>query len=282
MIRVLCCAISVGAALLLSATSANGQGPGATPATVKPAVPPKPARLPDGHPNWTGFWIPPGGMMEVYRGPSGVDFGDAPRGGGAPNTAQAQAPRGLPALKSPYKERYEKMLADAQKSPPPDRTALCYPQGMPRQMGMIYGMEFLQTPNEILITGEWNAVTRRIWLDLKEHPPEDELDETYSGHSIGHWEGDTLVVDTVGIREDIPLDRIGLPHSKKLRIAERFTQTAPGILTIEQSITDPDLFDGEWKSTRTFKHRPDLRLREYVCLENNRNVDPVTGLASWK
>jgi hypothetical protein len=238
----------------------------------------QPARLPDGHPNWTGFWVPPGGMLEVYTGPSGVT---GPGLGPNPNTTPRPRDDG-PVLKSPYKEQ----LAEAQKKAAqgllPDMLALCFPPGMPRMMGMIYGMEILQTPNIISITSEWQAETRRIWMDLKAHPPADELNPTYAGHSIGHWEGDTLVVDTVGVREDIPVDRAMTPHSAKLRIVERFSQSKPGILTDEMTILDPDVTDTPQKQTKTYRYRPDLRLQEYNCLENNRNVDPVSGQATFK
>ncbi len=267
--------VGVSAALVFFASAINAQAPTSAPVpAAKPAVPPQPARLPDGKPNWTGFWVPVGGLMEVYRGPSGVDGRNA-----TANTPQAR--RDIPPLKSPYKEAYEARMELAKKGPLPDPTALCYPLGMPRMMGMIYGMEFLQTPNVISITGEFNSTMRRIWMDLKEHPPEDELEDTYVGHSIGRWEGDTLVVDTVGVREDIPMDQSGLRHGRKMRIVERFTHTTPGILQVEQTITDPDVFEGPWKQVRSFRHRPDLRLREFVCLENNRNVDDK-GLPTFK
>ena len=144
-------------------------------------------------------------------------------------------------------------------------------------MGMVYGMEILQTPKIIAITSEWQAATRRVWLDLKAHPPADELDDTYAGHSIGRWEGDTLVVDTVGVRPDVGLDQSRLPHSPKMQIIERFIQTSPGVLEDQITIEDPDAFTAPWKQTRIYHYRPDLRMREYNCLDNNRNVDPVSG-----
>jgi hypothetical protein len=276
MMRSVYCALGVGAALALSAVAGNAQAPTATAINAKPTIPPKPARLPDGKPNWTGFWIPVGGMMEVYRGPSGIDGGG---GGATANTPLAQ--RNIPKLKSPYKEAYEKRMEDAKKGPLPDPATTCLPAGMPRMMGMIYGMEFLQTPNVIAITSEYGAATRRVWMDLKKHPPEDELEESYTGHSIGRWEGDTLVIDTVGIRDDVPMDQSGLRHSKRIHIVERFTQTTPGILVVDQTVDDPEAFEAPWKQTRTFRYRPDLRLREFVCLENNRNVD-AQGLPTFK
>jgi hypothetical protein len=261
------------------AQSVQGAKPNAQSADAGPAVAPKPARLPDGRPNWTGFWVPPGGMLEVYQGPSGVTRAAA---GSNPNTIPTAPRDDGPALKSPYKEQYAETLKKAAQGLVPDLTALCFPPGMPRMMGMIYGMEILQTPDIISITSEWQAATRRIWMDLKTHPPADELDPTYAGHSIGRWEGDTLVVETVGVREDIPIDRAMTPHSANMRITERFSQSSPGVLTNEMTIVDPDALVTPVKQTRTYRYRPDLRLREYVCVENNRNVDPASGQATFK
>jgi hypothetical protein len=140
-------------------------------------------------------------------------------------------------------------------------------------MVMVYGMEFLQTPGQIAITSEWQAASRRVWLNQK-HPPAEELDPTYAGHSIGHWEDDTLVVDTVGVREDVPVNYSGLPHGPRLHIVERFTSKKPGILVNEINITDPDAFVAPWVEVQTYRFRPELSLREFVCLENNRNVGP--------
>jgi hypothetical protein len=145
---------------------------------------------------------------------------------------------------------------------------------MPGVMGMIYGMDVLQTSNTIALTSEWQAETRRIWLDRKEHPPADELDASYEGDSIGHWEGDVLVVDTVGLRPDVPF-RHQLPylHSENTHIVERIYQKTPDLLVDEMTIIDPDVFVAPWKREFTYRYRPDLRIREYVCLDNNRNVD---------
>ena len=139
-------------------------------------------------------------------------------------------------------------------------------------MNMTYGMEILQTPKVIAITSEWGPATRRIWLDGRKHPPEDELDATYSGDSIGHWEGDVLVVDTVGLRTEAVLNQSGLMHSEKLHLVERFSAPKPGVLVDEITVIDPDVFSAPWKLVRRYGYRPDLSLREYVCQDNNRNV----------
>lgn len=239
---------------------------GAPPPDQLTGAPFTPARLPDGHPNWTGFWIPPKGLLDVYRGPSGVT-------GQPANINTAEVRRDLPPLKSPYKERYAEAVKKSQEGTLPDPIAACFPPGMPAMMGMVYGMEILQTPNIVAITSEWQAETRRIWMDIKKHPPAEELDDTYAGHSIGHWEGDVLVVDTVGLRPEVSLDFSHLPHSSKTRISERFSQVKPGVLVDDITVEDPDLFTGPWKYQTSYIHKPGLRLEEYNCLDNNRNVD---------
>jgi hypothetical protein len=176
-------------------------------------------------------------------------------------------------LRSPYRERYEKALADGARGVVTfDPTALCLPPGMPRMMAATYGMEILQTAGQITITGEWQAAQRRIWTDGSSHPPADELLATYAGHSIGRWEDDTLVVETVGVRDDVLIDQSGLPVSDALRITERLHLEPSGILVDEVTVDDPKVFEKPWTHVRRYRFRPELRLQEYVCEENNRNV----------
>jgi hypothetical protein len=256
--------IGVLAAALTTAASAQFAAP--APEKLKGTAL-TPARLPDGRPNWTGFWVTPNGLLEVYRGPSGIT--GAPPGTNSRNSRRQDLPR----LKPSYDKQYEDALRKSAAGEIADPVALCFPPGMPRMMGMVYGMEILQTPKVISITSEWQAATRRIWMDLDKHPSPDEIDPTYAGHSIGHWDGDVLVVETVGVREDVPLDFGYLPHSPKLKIIERFSQISPGVLVDDIRIEDPDLFEDAWTYRLAYLYKPDFRLREYVCLENNRNIN---------
>jgi len=233
-------------------------------AAKHPIVPPSPKRLHDGKLNWTGFWVPVDGMLEHDIGLGGTDPSKGP--------AMKFQPVHYPDLKPPFNEQLEKFKAAAAKGIVEDSTSICFPPGMPRMMGMIYGMELLQTPGQITMTSEWQDASRRVWLNRSQHPPADELDPTYAGDSIGHWQGDTLVVDTVGVREDVPLNFGGLPHSKDMHIHEVFSEKVPGILEDEITIDDPTAFAASFKETHRYRYRPDLSLREYVCLENNRNV----------
>jgi len=243
-----------------------------------PIVPPHPTRFPDGKPNWTGFWAPVGGLLDVNIGLGGVPGkSDAP-----PGSDKLRRPpfSNYSALKSPYKEKLDKFTAEAAVGKVADPVALCFPPGMPRMMTMVYGMEFLQTSGQVTMTSEWQAESRRVWLNQPGHPPAEELDPTYAGHSIGRWEGDTLIVDTVGVREDVPVNYAGLPHSAAMHIVERFTSKTPGVLVDEITIDDPLAFVAPWMEVETYRYRPDLHLQEFECLENNRNVGPQ-GEASF-
>ncbi len=234
-----------------------------------------PARLPDGRPNWTGFWTEPNGLVDTYRGPSALE-------GAPPDTNKPFVRKDIPPMKSPYKEQYLEAVQKALDGTIFDAQAACLPPGMPAQMVAPYGMEILQTPKIIAITSEAPAVTRRIWMDIKKHPPIDELDPTYSGHSIGRWEGDTLVVDTVGLREDVPLDFSYLPHGPNTRIIERFRAVSPGVMVVDVTVEDPDVFETPWKYQNVYHHKPDYRLGEYVCLENNRRLEEEAAAKSAK
>jgi hypothetical protein len=266
---------SIAAIVVLAAATcglASTRAGAATAAEIArgPVVPPSPKRLPDGKPNWTGFWAPVGGLLDIDIGLGGVPAKpDAPAG--SENLRRAPFSN-YSALKSPYKEQLDKFRADAAAGKVADPVALCFPPGMPRMMVMVYGMELLQTPGQITVTSEWQAASRRVWLNQRSHPSNNELDPTYAGHSIGHWEGDTLIVDTVGIREDVPVNYAGLPHSNRMHIVEKFTSKTPGLLTDEITIEDPDAFAAPWVEVETYRYRPDQHLEEYECLENNRNV----------
>jgi hypothetical protein len=254
----------------ITASASQTSAPDVARDSPKHGAGPNPARLSSGRPNWTGFWVPVGGLLDAYHGPSGVE---GRPGGVATNTAQADPT--MPEMKSPYKEQLEGLLTRAKNGEElPDKPAACFPPGMPKMMVMIYGMEVLQTPKIIALTSEYQAASRRIWMDLKDHPAADELEETYTGHSIGHWDGDTLVVDTVGIRPDVSYFRhVEMSHSRKTRIAERFHQTAPDTLVDDMTLIDPDVFVKPWIKSFTYHYRPDLRIEEYVCLDNNRAID---------
>ena len=267
-------AVSATAALVLLAAA---QGAVAAPAVPADQGAPQPARLADGKPNWTGFWSPIGGLLDRNFGPGATAAPPAATPGGAQIPRTPTSP-----LKSPFKEKYEKIVGDAAQGKVAfDPAALCLPPGMPRMMGATYGMEVLQTAGQVTITSEWQAASRRIWTDGRKHPDPEEALPTYAGHSIGHWEGDVLVVDTTQVRDDTLIDQSGLMHSEAMQISERFSSPQPGLLQDEITVTDPTVYTTPWTQVRRYRFRPELNLQEYVCEENNRNVGP-NGEPSFK
>ena len=154
-----------------------------------------------------------------------------------------------------------------------DPTSRCLPQGMPRFMVASYPLEILQTKGQVTIIAEWSSQVRRIFTDGRPHPPEDEVEITFNGHSIGHWEGQTLVVDTIGIRGDTSFDASPLQHSDAIRVSERIRLTDPKLIEDVITVTDPGAFTKPWVVTRHYKRGgPELQIMEYVCEENNRDI----------
>ena len=126
-------------------------------------------------------------------------------------------------------------------------------------------------PGKVVVAIEAYSQSRHIFTDGRPHP--DDPDLTFQGDSIGHWEGGTLVVDTVGFS---PLTEIvlGVPHSDQLRITERISLTDPDHLRIEETITDPKVLARPWTLVWTYRRGKD-DLREFVCEQNNHDfADP--------
>lgn len=182
-------------------------------------------------------------------------------------------PKGEPPLTPEYAAIYAQHLKNAAEGRPTgDPTAACLPQGMPRIMTMVYPMEIMQNDIQVNIFAEWNEQTRRIFIDGRPHPPADELDPTYYGHSIGHWEGNVLVAETVGLRDDTNLEATGIPHSGDLVVHERIWLADKNTLKDEITLVDAKAYTKPWTVTKTY-HRAEagFSLLPYVCLENNRN-----------
>ena len=151
-----------------------------------------------------------------------------------------------------------------------DPTAGCLPPGMPRMMSVVYPMEILLTPGQVTIITEWMGQIRRVYTDGRKHP--EDPDATYVGHSIGHWDKDTLVIDTVAMKGDTRIDQTGMKHSDQIHVIERMRLLDPQTLENQLTLEDPVAFTQPWTVTRTFRRaKAGEEMREFVCLENNRN-----------
>jgi hypothetical protein len=215
-------------------------------------------------PNWNGIWERVGSITWEPNARPGVPEN--------------------PPFTPEYAEKYRKTTEAARQGHPvQDPTSRCLPPGMPRIMTMSYPMEILMTPGQVTIIAEWSSQVRRVFTDGRGHPAPDDLDPTFNGHSIGHWEGKgqdaALVIDTVGIRGDTGFDASGIEHSDQIHVVERMRQSAPDMLEDEISVIDPKAFAHPWVVTKKYKRGgPDAKIMEYVCEENNR--DPLAHEAA--
>jgi hypothetical protein len=188
-----------------------------------------------------------------------------------------------PGQGEPLTPEYQKIFDEHQKNaregkPTGDITAACLPQGMPRIMTMTYPMEIIQNDQQVNIFAEWMEQTRRIYLDGRPHPPADELEPTFYGHSTGHWEGDVLVVETVGLRGDTNLEASGMPHSDQLVVRERIWLENDNLLKDEITLIDPKAYTKPWTVTKRYTRMDaGATLLPYVCLENQRNPVAADG-----
>src|SRR5204863_858744 len=165
-----------------------------------------------------------------YRGARGAD-------------PKLVAPPATPlALKPEYAKPYEarraaEAAANSRGEPLPNPSSSCVPYGMPSMMSVaVYPIEIIQTPKQITIIAEAFSEVRRIYMDL----PQTKIDEVppgYYGRSVGRWEGETLVIDTVGIKESVQYQR--MLHSDQMRITERMRLITPDVLHDQLTIEDP-------------------------------------------
>ena len=155
-----------------------------------------------------------------------------------------------------------------------DPTGTCLPVGPSRGFTAPFPFLLVQGRDTIGILFEYQAIWRAIYMDGRPHP-EDVADYPYfMGHSIGRWDGDVLVVDTIGIDERSWLDTAGHEHSAQLRLTERFEKKGADTMQWTATFEDPVFFTRPWSVTRTFtRGKPDDRLLPYACNENNKDVE---------
>lgn len=184
---------------------------------------------------------------------------------------------GPPPLKEPYLTEWKtqrKAGADALASGKPqvNNGVRCIPGGFPGMMGPVFPLEVLETPQQINITNEAFNQTRRIYLNEKQIAIQD-AEPVFFGHSVGHWEKGTLLVDTIGMKDSVRMS--GAPHSPNMRVDEKLRRTGPDTMEDQITITDPQYLTGPWTFTYHYKKMTGYKLGEFVC-ENNRDYDPKT------
>jgi hypothetical protein len=139
----------------------------------------------------------------------------------------------------------------------------CLPPGVPRIMLIPFPMQIIQIPGEAIMLFEYDHYIRHIYLNRPEHPKE--LDLTWMGDSIGWWERNILVVDTIGLNDKTWLDQVGHPHSDALHVVERIRRVDHDTLLDDLTIDDPKAYKKPWTGQQIFKLRANWHLLEYVC-----------------
>jgi len=225
-------------------------------------------RTADGHPDLSGLW-------ERF-GPGGItpDFAALQSKDGGPPAATfwnlgAGFANGLPFQPLAQQLRAERM-ADNQKNNP---DALCLPMGLMQLHLHPQPRKIVQTPGLIVIMYEGNEGLRQIFTDGRPLPtPGEDLQPWWYGYSAGHWEGDTLVVETIGFRDDVWLDVQGSPLTGTGRMIERFRRPNFGTLEIDITIEDPAAYRSPFTVRVNQKLLPDAELIEFICNENEKSI----------
>ena len=163
-----------------------------------------------------------------------------------------------------------------------DPVSKCFPPGVPRIYEILLGapVELMQIPGRVVMLFEYDHLVRQIFTDGRPHPQD--LNPSWMGDSIGRWEGDTLVVDTVGFNDKTWLDGEGHPHSDALHLIERIRRVSHDALTIDFTIDDSKAYTKPWVARETFELKPGWTIGERVCVEDNANFLETEKLLDGK
>jgi hypothetical protein len=201
----------------------------------------------------------------------------------SPPMPPSQSAKLLPLTASEAASRQHHLDMEKAGTPIADAPTQCLPHGVPRLIASPYPIQFVYSPGLITILHEVAHNVRLIHMDGRAAPPD--TPPTFLGYSVGHWEGDTLVVVTDHFNDRTQIDEEALSHGLKLKVTERITKFTNKYGGVELrnliTIEDPEHFTQPWTAERLFPWRGDIRIAEYSCEENNRNA-PVNGVTVAK
>jgi len=255
--------------LTLAASASLAQDP------QRGTAPPRPApRWPDGRlnlgapPGETGLWAP-AGIVQLSVNPNSVN-----RAG-----ANTHLPNNIKIEDVPFQPWARALHAAREAAFESDEPhTRCKSSGGPRQFITPYGVEFVDMPElqRVFIFDIGGPHSFRIiYMDGRQHPKD--LQPSYYGHSIGRWEADALVVDTVGFNERFWIDREGEPHTEKLHLIERFSRPNFNTLQYEVTVDDPGAYTATWTGGFLLRWSAGTELFEYICQDNNRSPEGMVG-----
>jgi len=246
--------------------------PGGQPDLKAPAP-----RTADGHPDFSGIWRFVDSPDARQGPPLGAGVGTIGIGSRVPGLNQffdigSTLPNGLPF--QPWAAELRRQRAAQNNKDNPD--AHCLPIGLMQLDTHPEPRKIIQAPGVIVILYEANGGVRQIFTDGRPAPPAG-VQPWWYGYSTGKWDGDTLVVETTGLRGDVWLDVEGSPMTESAKVTERFRRPDFGSMEIQVTVDDPKAYTESW--TVAIRHRlmPDTELIEFVCQENEKDVPHLTG-----
>ncbi len=210
-------------------------------------------KTPDGKPDLSGLWRQPDGVKYTVNIAADLKPGDVPM---QPWAAEL------------YKQRQDSLSKD-------DPVGHCLLPGVPQMNAVPYPYKIFQYPNEIVILYEAFATFRQIFTDGRELPKDP--NPTFMGYSVGHWDGDTLVVDSNGFNDTTWIDTGGHPHSDAMRVTERYHRRDFGHIDYTVTIDDPKAYTRPWSVSYRINLMPDTELLEYLCTQNNKDLQHLVG-----
>jgi hypothetical protein len=215
-----------------------------------------PRRTADGKIDLSGFWMPTNRVKHL------LDLAADLKPGSVPLQPWAEAV---------YKERIETNGKD-------HPGVRCWPSGIPEKLNIPDGLKLIQTPDVMLFLHESRTIYRQVFTDGRKLPrvPED-AQPMWMGYSVGRWEGDTFVVETIGQNGKTWLDMKGLPGTEALKVIERYTRPSIGRIFIDVTIDDPKAYTRPWDVRLSWDLQPDIELIESICEENNRDIPHMVG-----
>ena len=219
---------------------------GATAARAAAGAPPAQS----GHARLNGVWAPEHGTARLL-------------------TEQGKAPPLLPRARRILEQNRAALKAGNRSF---DRTTWCASPGLPRLMFGLHPFEIAVSPRRVAFLYSWSNWYRTVDMSGESWPVEDEYSSV--GVGMGRWAGDALVVRTVGLRSDVPLDREGLPHSAQLKLTETIRLLSDDRLQVRFRFDDPKTFSRPWEAVMTYRRQPDDAAQEFICLDEIKQGRP--------
>jgi hypothetical protein len=214
-------------------------------------------RAPDGRPDLSGVWEP---MPDPGGKPGGIEGIVAPRYlQDVTRDVPDRSTLMLPSADALYKARAANQFLD-------NPQTRCLPAGVPRVYALTQPYKIVQGRELVVILHEIGTLFRQIFLDGRGHPADPQ--PTWMGYSIGRWDGESLVVETIGFNDQTWLDGTGHPHSERMRLTERFTRRSVGRMDLEITIDDPGTYTRPIRYVQPQVLLPEGELIEFVCGEN--------------